>query len=192
MEDRPPRLSSTTLAGVISIAGHPFVLVPLMVAIATGNWIWTAVVTVGTILPLFVIIVRKVRSGLWSDHDVSRRDQRGGLYRVALPLIAASAVLLYLLGAGRGMLRGVAAAAVMLAIGFLLNRFLKISLHMMVAANCGVTIGWLHPHALYAIVPFIAAIGWARRKLDRHTWLEIVLGTLIGGAAAVWAMRGSP
>lgn len=191
MEDRPPRLSSTTFARFLSIAGHPFILIPVMVAAATRNWIPTAVVAAATILPMFVLTLRNVRRGVWSDHDVSRREQRGGLYRAAFPLIALSALLLWMLDANPRMMRGFAAAAVMLAAGLLGNRFLKISLHMMTAAFAAVTIIRLYPNTVYAIVPFVAAIAWSRRKLDRHTWAEIVVGIGIGGAAAWVAGMGA-
>jgi hypothetical protein len=189
MEDGRPRLSSsTTLARILSIAGHPFLLIPLMVAVATRNWIPTAVVGAVTILPLLVITLRNVRRGVWSDHDVSSRDQRSGLYRAILPLLALSALLLWLLDGSPRMMRGFAAAAVMLAIGLLGNRFLKISLHMMFAAFCAVIIVRIHPSSVYAIVPFVAAIAWSRRKLERHTWAEVVVGLALGAGAAWIAM----
>lgn len=184
MEDRRPRLSSTTLARILSIAGHPFILIPLMVAAATRNWVWTAIVGAVTILPLLAITVRNVRRGVWADHDVSHREQRSGLYRAIFPLIALCALLLWLMDAGPGMLRGFAAAAVMLAIGLLGNRFLKISLHMMAAAFCAVTLIRIYPSSVYALVPFVAAVAWSRRKLERHTWTEIAVGLAIGAGAA--------
>jgi hypothetical protein len=191
MEDGRPRLSSSTfLARILSIAGHPFVLVPLMVAIATRNWTWTAIVGACTILPLFYVTVRNVRRGVWSDHDVSRREQRGGLYRVAFPLVAVTALMLWLLDAGPGMMRGFAAAAVMLGIGVLGNRFLKISMHMMAAAYCGVVIAWLHPMATFAIVPFVTGIAWSSWKLERHTIAEVLVGLAIGAGAGLFAIMG--
>ena len=188
MEDGRSRLSSTTtLARVVSIVGHPFLLIPLMVAVASRNWKWTALVAAGTVLPLLAITIRNVRRGVWGDHDVSRREQRLGLYRVAFPLLAVSALLLWWTGAGEGMLRGVAAAAVMFALGAIGNRFLKISLHMMTAAYCAVVIVRLYPWSALAIVPFVAAIAWSRRKLERHTWAEVFVGLGIGAAAAFFA-----
>jgi hypothetical protein len=189
MEDGRSRLSSSTsLARAISVAGHPFVLIPLMVATATRNWVWATIVGAATILPLLVITLRNVRRGVWSDHDVSRREQRSGLYHAALPLLALTALLLWLMGAKSGMMHGLAAGAVMLAAGLIGNRFLKISLHMMVAAFAGVTIGRIHPNAIYAIVPFVAAIAWSRWKLERHTPAEIATGLGIGAAAAFLAI----
>jgi hypothetical protein len=187
MEDGRSRLSSTTFARYLSIAGHPFLLIPLMVAAASRNWTWTALVAAGTILPILVITIRNVRRGVWSDHDVSRREQRGGLYRVALPLVAVSALLAWALGA-HGMMRGFAAAGVMLALGLLGSRFLKISMHMMAAAYCAVVIIRIWPLSAIAIVPFVAAIAWSRRKLNRHTWPEIAVGLAIGTAAGLFVI----
>jgi membrane-associated phospholipid phosphatase len=159
-----------------------------MIAAATRNWVWTAVIAGGMILPLLGITLRNVRRGSWSDHDVSRRDQRSGLYKVAFPLLAFSAGALYFLGASPAMMRGVAAAAVMLALGVLGNRFLKISLHMMAAAYAAVTLIHLYPRTVWFIVPFVAAIAWSRRKLERHTWMEIAVGTAIGAITAMAAI----
>jgi len=193
MEDGRPRLSSTiALARVLSIAGHPFLLIPVLVAVASRNWKWTAFVAAGTVLPLLVITIRNVRRGVWSDHDVSHRRERGGLYRVALPCVAVTTVVGYFLGAGPGFMRGLLAALGMLTLGAIGNRFLKISLHTMTAAYFAVVIGKLYPYpaSTLAVVAFVAAICWSRRKLERHTWAEIAVGLVIGTAAAVFAISG--
>lgn len=188
MEDRRPRLSSTILlARFLSIAGHPFLLIPLMVAAATGNWRTAGVVAAATILPLLAITLRNVRRGHWSDADVSRPDQRSGLYRAALPLLALSALILYFMGANPSMMRGLAAGAVMMGIGWAATRWLKISLHLMCAAYCAAVLIRLYPTSALAILPFLPALAWSRRQLDRHTWTELVVGAVVGGAAGVVA-----
>ena len=189
MEDGRPRLSSTTtLARVLSIAGHPFLLIPILVAVASRNWQWTALVSAFTVLPLLAITLRNVRRGVWSDHDVSHRHQRGGLYRVALPLVALTTLLGYFLGAGPGFMRGLLAALAMLALGAIGNRFLKISLHTMTAAYFAVVMIRIYPAWTPAVVAFVAAICWSRRKLERHTWAEIAVGLVIGTAAALFGI----
>ncbi len=188
MEDGRPRLSSTTLARALSTAGHPFVLIPLTVAVATRNWLWTSIIAASTIFPLIAIIIRNVRRGTWSDGDVSRRDQRAGLYYGALPLALVAAIVLHLAGAPSPTIRSTAAAAAMLAVGLIGNRLLKMSLHMMFAAFCAVAIVRLHPWSAIAIIPFVLAIAWSRRKLERHTLTEIVVGLLLGLAAGIYAV----
>jgi hypothetical protein len=186
MEDGRPRLSSTTLARIVSIAGHPFLLILLTVAASTRSWRWAGVIAAGMILPMMVVVSRNVRRGRWSDFDVSRHEQRAGLYLLAAPLLAVSAVVLYLLGAGAAMMRGVAAAAAMLAVGFAANRFLKTSMHMMCAGYCAVLLTRLYPWSASATVPFALAIAWSRWKLGRHTVAEIAFGLTLGVVAAMF------
>jgi hypothetical protein len=188
MEDGRRRLSSTLpLARTLSIAGHPFVLVPITVALATRNWRWSAAVAAGMFLPLLAITLRNVRRGHWSDADVSRPDQRSGLYRTAFPLLALSTLLLYFLGAGPSMMRGMAAAAVMMGIGWAATPYLKISLHLMCAAHCAATLIPLYPWSAFALLPLLPALAWSRHHLDRHTWTELVVGAALGAGAGVVA-----
>jgi membrane-associated phospholipid phosphatase len=61
-------------------------------------------------------------------------------------------------------------------------------MHMMFGAFAAVLIIWLYPWSSLVMVPFVAAIAWSRRFLDRHSWPEILLGTLIGTAAGYVAV----
>jgi len=183
MKDRAYPLSFTTsLARAISVVGHPFILIPLTVAAASRSLLWGAVIAASTTVPLGAIILRNVRSGKWSDVDVSRHDQRSGLYRAGLPFILLAAVILYFLGASPGMLRGLAAAAVIFTVGLVGNRWLKISMHMMFAGFCAVAISRSFPAVATVVAAgvFLAALAWSRRYLDRHTWTEIAVGVVIG------------
>jgi hypothetical protein len=185
MEDGRPRLSSTiALARALSLLGHPFLIVPLTIAALTRSLFWTAVIAASTTVPLLVVISRKVRRGAWSDFDVSRHEQRAGLYYAGIPLMLLSAILLYFLDASPALMRGVAAATVMFLAGLLGNRFLKISLHMMVAAFCTVALARTYPWSLLGTIPFLTSIAWSRRYLDRHTWPEIAVGLIIGAVCA--------
>lgn len=188
MEDGRPRLSSTTaLARALSLLGHPFLLAPLTIAALTRSLFWAAVLAASTTVPLLLVITRNVRRGAWSDFDVSRHEQRSGLYYAGLPLMAFAAVLLYLLDASPALLRGVAAATVMFLLGLLGNRFLKISMHMMVAAFCTVALARAYPWSPLGTITFVAALAWSRRHLDRHTWPEIATGIILGAACALAA-----
>lgn len=185
------RLSSTTfflpLARGVSIVGNPLFLVPLTVAAATRNLLWAAAIAATTTLPLVAIILRNVRRGTWSDFDVSRHDQRLGLYRAGLPLLLLAGIVLYAVGASPRMMRSVAAGAAIFAAGVLGHRFLKLSMHMMFAAFCAALIIRLYPWSSVGVVPFVVLIAWSRHSLGRHTWTEIVIGAMIGTAAGLFA-----
>lgn len=190
--DRPPRLSSTTpllpFARAVSVAGNPLFLIPLTVAAVSQNWRWAVAIALTTTIPLVVIIARNVRRGTWSDFDVSRRDQRLGLYRAGLPLLLLATAVLYFLDASPRMLRGVAGGLLIFVAGVLGHRFLKLSMHMMFTTFCAVMLIWAYPWSAAAVIPFVALVAWSRRVLDRHTWAEIVIGTAIGAAAGFFAV----
>ncbi|MEA2488217.1 MAG: hypothetical protein QOH21_9 [Acidobacteriota bacterium] len=185
-----PRDLAAFTARCLSLAGHPFFVIPLTVAFATRSWRSAAVIAATTTLPLTLIIARKVRRGTWSDADVSRRDQRSGLYFVMIPLLALTGLVLHLTGASPDLMRGIIAGAILLAAGLLANRFLKVSMHMMFDAYCALIIFSILPPTAPFLAIFVAAVAWSRHKLDRHTLPEILTGIAIGAAVGWWAAFG--
>jgi hypothetical protein len=173
-------------ARILSVALHPFVVGPLTAALATRNWRWAAAITATTILPLVVLLVRRTRRGAWSDFDVSRREQRPGLYYAAIPLLAVTAAVVWWLGAPASFLRSFLAIGFLFVAGLIGNRFLKISLHMMFGAFCTVVIFRLYPMSLFLTLPLLAALAWSRWRLERHTPAEIATGLALGLAAGAF------
>lgn len=173
----PPRL-----ARLISIAAHPLVLSPLTVALGSRNWRWTLTVAASTILPISAVILWNVRRGVWSDFDVSRREQRSGLYWVAIPLFLAAAFLV------PAFTRPMLALVAVLIVGLALSRFLKTSLHMLFAAFCTVILWKVYPASAFAMAGVLAALAWSRWYLGHHTPAEIAVGTLLGTAAGIYTI----
>jgi membrane-associated phospholipid phosphatase len=173
----PPRL-----ARLISIAAHPFVLSPLTVALASRNWRWTAIVVASTMLPITAVILWNMRRGVWSDFDVSRREQRSSLYWVAIPLLAALAFLVPAFS------RSMLALVCVLLVGLALSRFLKTSLHLLFAAFCAVVLWKVYPWSAFVMLAVLAALAWSRWRLQRHTPVEIAVGTLLGLAAGIYTI----
>jgi hypothetical protein len=176
-------MNDLRIARILSAVLHPFVVGPLTAALATRNWRWTGAIAAITILPLIIVLLRRTRRGLWTDFDVSHRDQRPGLYFAAIPLLALAAILVWWLGAPPRFLRSFLAIAFLFAAGLIGNRFLKISLHMMFGAFCLVVIAQLYPSSLFLTLPLLASLAWSRWRLERHTPAEIAVGLLLGTAA---------
>src|SRR4051812_37617703 len=77
-------------AVIVSVIGHPFILLPLTVLVAAlqdmpaARAIPIAAITfLVTSLPILLIIRRKVVTGKWANHDVSVSTERGKLYPIA-------------------------------------------------------------------------------------------------------------
>ena len=173
--ERPPRL-----ARLISIAAHPLVLPPFVAALATRSARWTAIICATTIVPITTVILWKMRRGDWSDFDVSQRAQRSRLYWFALPLFLA--VVLFV-PAPAWFTRTMTALLAALTISFVLQRFMKPSLHMLFAAFSAVVLWKVYPYSPLVMVPLLLAVGWSRWRLGHHTVAEIVVGTFLGVAA---------
>lgn len=189
LSHRPPALSTQhaalRVARLISIAAHPLVLSPLTVALASRDLRWAATVAAWTMLPIVAVILWNVRRGVWSDFDVSRREQRSGLYWYAIPLLLGAYLFL---PAQPEFRRSMLALIAVLLVAFALSRFQKTSLHLMFAAFCTVVLWQVYPWSLFAMVIVLAALAWSRWYLRHHTPLELVTGTLLGLAAGIYTI----
>jgi membrane-associated phospholipid phosphatase len=175
----------------ISILGHPFVLIPGLVAAVTIPSLppeqaaqIVGIVVLVSVVPMLLLMARRVRSGAWTNYDVSVREQRTGMYPAALAMTTATALVLAWAQVPWPILRGVLAILLLIGTGALVNRWLKISLHTAFAVFTA--LAFLPSPGLTAgMLALALAIAWSRLELGRHTLAEVIggalLGTLIGG-----------
>lgn len=185
------------IAWWVSVLAHPFVLVPVLVAIVASRSLpprqaatVVAFVLAGSILPMLWMMVRRVRSGAWTDHDVSVREQRRGMYPVALALVTATILLLLLTDPSRSVLRGTVAVLALIVSASIINLWLKVSLHTAFAWFTAVCLSSMS-FALGLGAGLVAlAVAWSRVELRRHTLPEVVggvlLGATVGALLLVW------
>lgn len=185
MDRRVPTRRSTALARLLSILLHPFVVSPLTVALVTRSARWTLLIAATTLLPITLVLLWNVRRGVWSDYDVSRRDQRSGLYWIAIPLFVAAA---FLVPAPPWFQRAMLAFCAVLAVGLAADRWLKTSLHLMFAAFCSTILADLWPWSPAVTVPLATSLAWARWHLGHHTPAELAAGTLLGVGAGLYTV----
>ena len=172
----------STFARFISIAAHPLVLTPLTVALASRNWRWTLIAAVSTVIPILTVLIWNVRRGVWSDFDVSRREQRSSLYWVTIPIFAVTALLVPIFR------RPMLALIVVLLIALSLTRFQKTSLHMLFATFCAAILWETYPWSALVMPAVLAALAWSRWYLKHHTPVEIATGTLLGLAVGIYTI----
>jgi membrane-associated phospholipid phosphatase len=186
----------TRLAIVLSAVGSPFVLLPvtvLLVSLRTASPA-RAVAFAGAlaclgVVPLALVIRRRVRAGRWSDHDVSNPSHRRGFYPVAIGVSAGTALAMWLLGAPGIVVRGVLVTIVLLALGLTLVRWSKISLHASISAFCAVTLAAVSMWVAGGALLFATAVGWSRIWLGRHTLWQVLSGAALGAAGGCIVLR---
>jgi hypothetical protein len=182
------------LARLVSWIGHPLVFVSASLAIIVYTQLANRVgievllaLVLAVVLPMVFLLVRGVRSGRWSDADVSIHTERVRFYPPAILLSSGGAVVLLFLHAPGFISRGAFVTLALLVAAAVINRYLKISLHTMFAFYCA--------GALFRIGSFTGLVAlclaflvlWSRLHLRRHALVEVMLGSLLGTIGAIVA-----
>ena len=173
------------------------VLYPVVGALADG-WpgvAWSLLGIVFTVAVPAAIVDVGVRRGRYTDHHLSRREQRAVPLGLSAASVLAGVAVLALAGAPRAIVALQVAVLVTVVVVTALTLLWKVSLHVAVvgAAACVLTLlggGWW---ALsWLAVPLV---GWARLRLTAHTLAQVVVGCVLGagvtGAVLVIAGVGS-
>jgi hypothetical protein len=191
-EHRATGRSTWRLARAISWIGHPLVFVSGSVAIVVfyrlANRVGVSVLialVLAVVLPTAILLVRGVRSGRWSDADVSVRAERARFYPPAILLSFGGVASLLFLRAPAFVVRGALVTLVLLLIAAITNRHLKVSLHAMFAFYCALVlfrIGWVTGTLAFFLALLVF---WSRLHLRRHALADVLLGTLFGLLGAI-------
>ena len=184
------------LAATVSWIGHPLVFISLavlvVVALRAANRAGLAVLLtllVCVVIPMALLLFRGVRSGQWSDADVSVRTQRNRFYPRAIPISAIGVVALWLMRAPGFALRGAFVTLALLVVAGLLNFRIKLSLHAIFAFYSSVILFRVNPVAGAIALALALLVFWSRLYLRRHDLPEMMAGTalgLAGGIATAW------
>ena len=184
------------LATIVSWIGHPLVFVTISVAIVVGTQLATtnalsvlATLLLAVVAPIGVLLFLGVRSGRWTDADVSVREQRKHFYPVAIPLSAVGTIVMWLTGAPRYILRGGVVTLLLLIICAVINLRFKLSLHTLFATYCATVLFRIGVVCGLAALALAALVFWSRLFLARHTLAETLVGVAIGffgGIVTAW------
>lgn len=184
--------SATLAARVLSIIGHPGVLMPAAVAIGTASAELPAAhvrAAVAAALGVAAIIggfsLWQVRRGRWSHVDASQPHERRQLNPfAALLLLTAAAVLARWGGSPHGAAGAALAAALVLAAQGL-GRRMKLSLHCAFAAYAAAIVWPATAAASLALALLALGVAWSRVQLQRHTRREVLAGLGLGTLAGL-------
>lgn len=181
------------IARIISAATRlPLIAVPLFLLVGfvgdgVPGLLWGTLCIVLTSGLSLLYLLYLIRSGKVADPGRIAQGERTGPLRVVAGLHAAAWVLVSLLG-GPVELRAVLLSYALATAAFaLLTPVSKISLHAAGIAGAGVCLAWiLGPPGTFAFL-VLPAVWWARLTLARHTPVELLLGTLVGGGLTALA-----
>ncbi|PUZ21212.1 PAP2 superfamily protein [Chitinophaga costaii] len=196
MKTLPPALAR--LARFVSVIGHPLLLGSLVAlflsfrAYGIRQAIIAAGIIIGVItLPVTLFIYRKTRSGVYSNFDISVRQQRTSFYFFLIGAFVLATAILLLTHQPWPLTLGVGFALGMMAICFGVNFFIKASLHSAMAFFLSFTVMFYSYPLGVAMLVFAVLVGISRLLLGRHTLREICSGGIIGiltGLGLLWAL----
>jgi membrane-associated phospholipid phosphatase len=169
------------VAYALSVLGYPYVMIPAAIALKSGARNADIVLPLGLAFGIVAILTwRGVKTGRFSNFDVSNRTERTGFYRVGLVAIAVCTVALWMFRPGHDAVPGLAVATGMLAVASVVNRRLKISLHSAFAFFASAIPLSTAPRTAAALALFSVGVCWSRVELGRHTLPEVAAGALLG------------
>lgn len=174
------------LAQVISFLANPLLVVLplcLIVAMATAPSLiqglsWWGITTVGVSGAPLLFIWYGVRRGRYSDHHISKREQRLIPILFALGSVTLAFILLLVIQASTELTATLTAMLTSGVIALLVTQFLKykISLHLVGMTGTVITLGQLIHPLLFLLAPLILLVGWARWLVKAHTPLQALAG----------------
>jgi hypothetical protein len=183
------------LARLISEAANPlFVALPTLLAIALTSaptlaqgLLWWGITAVGVSIAPFLFVLRGVRRGHYSDHHVSRREQRFVPMIVTIGLVALTFVLLAVIRASGALLATLTAVLLALGIATIITTAFKwkISLHLVGVAGAVTVFVLLFGPLWLVLAPLVLLVAWARWKVQAHTWLQALAGTILAAGVTV-------
>jgi len=183
-----PRIA---LAHLISIIGHPLLLIPATVAFSAlrqGGSTTLAGTAIGAALAVtscvFFYTLAKVRAARWVDTDASNKHERIELNLFLTALLAGACLWAWMAGQPAKLVAGLGFAGAIIVCALLLRAFVKLSLHVAFAVY-GAFLLWPSIYGAALVAVLACAVAWSRLALKRHQPADIIAGAGAGVLAGL-------
>jgi len=183
-------------AEFVSIVLNPLtflILIPFIVVFRqTKNLEYSLKWEVFSLVIIFLglgFLLYGMRSEIFSDFDLSKREERQKFYHITLVLTFAFFIITALLKGIFFHLTVVILSAFLIVLAFnVANSFLKASIHLGTVCAFVVSMGlFFGLYVFIPLFPLIPIIAWSRLTLKKHTPKELLVGGLIGTLITVVA-----
>jgi hypothetical protein len=185
---RPSRL-----ADLVALVTHPAVMVVAVLAVVAAHStdrLWSAALWAGlavlfcVVIPYTVLLGMAAKGRVLDQHLVVREQRRAPLL-AALASVIVGLLVLAGLEAPRPVLALVVAMLAGLGAMTVVSHWYKASFHLAVAGGVtviiGLVLGW---SAAVPLAALLSAIAWARLRAGRHSRGQVLVGLVVGAAAA--------
>jgi hypothetical protein len=181
----------TPIARIVSLIGHPLVLLPIAAVATAIAHDASAHLTRILVLAMFgisaivgVYATYQLRSGAWTHVDAIQPTERRSLNVFLVVLLFAGSLIAWSAFPAIQLSIALCVSGIAVLTALALSTWLKVSLHTCFAAFAAGLL-WPNPFALPIGIGITCAVAWSRLVLRRHTRAEVWLGTAIGVVASV-------
>ena len=175
------------IASYISVIGHPLLTIPIFSIIVFFTYeefqralLHTSLILVGIFLPLIVKMYLNYKNGTYTNFDVSDKTQRQSWYIFATLLLLTVTIVLFVTDQTRTFRLSVLFSLMLLVTSQIMNYIIKSSLHVSFNIFLSFLIRPMNLIIGLLFLVFTILIAWARLTLKRHTFKEIIAGSIIG------------
>ncbi|KUG08334.1 hypothetical protein [Solirubrum puertoriconensis] len=198
LQNQPTRRYSPTLVRVaywVSTLGNPLftalvfvgVLAFRLLEVRVAAWLMAGML-LGVAAPMSIWNYRQVKTGAYTDFDVSVREHRASFYPRLIVLLGVATALVWATPSAAPLRAGMLAALGLLVACYGINFRLKVSLHAALSffmAGCVLGLNQAWGLGALLVASLVAA---SRLVLKRHSLIELVVGTVVGMGAALLAV----
>ena len=168
------------------LLGPIFVLLPvpyILVGTFSQNYVyalkWT-VFSYAFILAVAIFILLGVLLGVFSNFDVSKREQRPLLFSFSAFAMFCYLLSLIILNGPKILFIALFAIVLGLIVIVIVNKWIKASIHVATLTSVVLFIGIIYKGYYFLLLFLIPLLAWARVKMKEHTLLETVVGSTLG------------
>lgn len=140
---------------------------------------WT-IFSYSFILAVVVFILLGVLLGVFSNFDVSKREQRPLLFSFSAFAMFCYLLSLIILNGPKVLFIALFAIILGLIAIVIVNRWIKASIHMATATSVILFIDIVYKGYFFLLLFLIPLLAWSRVKMKEHTPLETAVGSILG------------
>lgn len=134
------------------------------------------------ILVVVVFVIAGVMFGVFTNFDVSKREQRPLLFSFSAFVIFCYLLALIILHGPKILFLAVFAIIFGLIIMTVVNRWIKASVHVATATAVLLLIGFAYKGYFFWLLSLVPLLAWSRVKVKGHTPKETIIGGILGVA----------
>jgi hypothetical protein len=170
---------SVILSPIFTLFPIPFILVARFSQDYSNALKW-AIFSYVFILVVIVFIAAGVMLGVFSNFDVSKREQRPLLFSFTAFVIFCYLISLIILHAPRVLFLVVFALIFGLLIFIIVNKWIKASVHVATTAAVVLLTAMLYKGYFFLLLGLIPLLAWSRIKTGKHSLSETIIGCALG------------